>query len=179
MVYILLAEGFEDMEAICPYDVLHRGGVPTAYVGISGAEVSGSHGTRIKVDVLPEQLQFSAEDYIVIPGGLRGVEGLEQSAIASKTILAAAETGCCLCVICAGPRVLYKLGLIKEHQYTCYPGVNQEITTGTYIDAPVVEDGGMITGRAPGSAIDFGLAILAHIQGKEAAAQVQSGLIYG
>ena len=179
MVYILLGKGFEEMEAVAPGDVLRRGGVPLRYLGVGGKEVSGAHGITICADaVLDESMPVSPEDVFVIPGGMGGVESLEASKAVSAVLQRAAETGAQLAAICAGPRVLAGLGLVKDRRITCYPGC-ESMMTGAKPDASqsVCYDG-VLTGRAPGSAIDFGLALLELLRGKEAAASVRADLVY-
>ena len=178
MVYILLADGFEDMEAVCPYDILNRGGVEVKFVGITGEVVRASNGVRLLADVMPETVTPTSEDTVVVPGGMGGVQAIEASGNASSLLKRADAAGAALCAICAGPRALGKLGLIGARSYTCYPGIEQEIAAGRYQNASVVRDGNLITARAPGSAMDFGLALLEQIRGKETAERVRGDMLY-
>ena len=179
MVYILLGNGFEEIEAIAPGDILRRGGVPLQYLGVGGGEVSGAHGIRICADAeLDGNMTVCKEDVFVIPGGMGGVESLEASEAASGVLLRASEAGAQLAAICAGPRVLAKLGLLAGRRITCYPGCESMMKGALPDTGNSVFLDGVLTGRAPGSAIDFGLALLELLRGKEAAESVRSDLRY-
>ncbi len=179
MVYILLGEGYEEMEAVCPGDILRRGGVEVAYVGVGGSQVTGGHGMVLQADLQLADVRPQAGDYVVIPGGLGGVESLEASAEVGDLVRAAHRCGAKLCAICAGPRVLGKLGLLQGRTITCYPGMEAQMDAGACTGESVCTDGDLLTGRGPGSAMDFGLAILADAKGQAAAEAVRSAMHYG
>lgn len=179
-VYILLAEGFEEIEAVAPGDILRRGGVEVEYASASGEPVKGARGISIVPDTTINKITADPGDYIIIPGGLRGVENLESDAEVSALLPAAAKNGVTLCAICAGPRVLSRLDLLNGKNITCYPGMEPQMTGAIcHPEKSVVTDGDRITGRAAGAAIDFGLAILKEIMGEKAASSVCGGLVYG
>lgn len=177
--YILLADGFEEIEAVAPGDILRRGGVDVKYASVSGAPATGARGITLLPDTAVAGIMPKADDYIVVPGGLRGVENLETSTEVSELLLLASKAGAVLCAICAGPRALAKLGLLTGRDITCYPGMESEMVGAVcHPDAGVVTDGDRITGRAPGAAIDFSLALLENIKGKKTAADVKAALVY-
>jgi len=180
MVYIILGDGFEEIEAVAPGDILRRGGVEVKYVGVNGPRVRGAHDITISADiVLDSSLKFTSEDLIVIPGGLGGVETIENSSLAMSVLKSAAEAGAKFAAICAGPRVLSRLGLLEGRSFTCYPGMEGQMKGGKYLgDNAAVKDNGIITGRAPGAAIDFGLALLEFVKGGRISEQVRSDLVY-
>lgn len=180
MVYIVLGSGFEEIEAIAPGDILRRGGVPVCYVGIGGKEISGGHEIPVlaakSVSVLREA---GAGDTIVIPGGLGGVESIENSAETMEILAEARDRGVRFGAICAGPRILAGLNMLEGRRITCYPGCESWMTGAeVFTDESVVVDGDLITGRAPGSAIDFGLALLAAAKGEAAAQEIRSDMHY-
>jgi len=179
MVYILLGKGFEETEAIAPGDVLRRGGVAVTYLGIGTQQVTGGHGITVCADaLLDKNMPVKSEDVFVIPGGLGGVESIENSRDAMVLLERAKTAGAFLTAICAGPRVLAKLGVLEGRSITCYPGC-EEWMTGARVDCSrSTAFDGVLTGRAPGSAIDFGLALLAQLRGKEAAKAVADGMVY-
>ncbi|HHU23199.1 MAG TPA: DJ-1 family protein [Clostridiales bacterium] len=181
MVYIILGDGFEEIEAVAPGDILRRGGVRVSYVGVNGPQVRGAHDIIVSADIVMEpSLKFTREDLVVIPGGLGGVETIENSSMAIEVLKNAAEAGARFAAICAGPRVLSRLGLLEGRDFTCYPGMEDQISGGRYLgDKGAVSDNGIITGRSPGAAIDFGLALLEAIKGSQIAAEVRSELVYG
>ncbi len=180
MVYIILGEGFEEIEAIAPCDILRRGGVETRLAAVGGSRtVSGAHGIVLETDVFVSEVLPHEGDMLVIPGGMSGVNAIKSDVGAMALLQKAAEAGTLLSAICAGPSVLAALGLLDGKHITCYPGT--EALMGGAVcetDKAVVFDGALTTGRAPGSAIDFGLALLSRIHGAEASGSVKKALVY-
>lgn len=184
MVYILLGTGFEEIEALAPADILRRGGVEVTLTGIGGAAVAGGHGISVMCDKAVEDVCLKAGDMVVLPGGLDGVASIEGSAAAMALVRqAAADDSMWLCAICAAPALLARAGLIGPgNDAVCYPGMEGEMTqvgVAAHEDASVVVDDRIITGRAPGSAIDFGLELLEALKGADAAEQVRQDMHYG
>ena len=178
-VYILLGEGFEEIEAIAPGDILRRGGVRVVYAALEGSGVTGAHGITLVADTVLSAVTIKRGDYVIIPGGLGGVQSLEASQEAAAFLLTASQCGATLCAICAGPRVLARLGLLTGRDVTCYPGLEREMTGAhCHEDAAVMVDGDRITGRGPGTAMEFGLVILEEIKGRRTAEQVRKGMVY-
>lgn len=173
MVYILLADGFEEAEAIVPADLLRRAGVQVALVGVTGRTVTGAHGIAVSADCLLEQVDLEQMELLMVPGGLGGVENVGASAEAMELIIKAARGSSVLAAICAAPSLLGKLGLLEGRKAVCYPGI--EDTMGGALPqrgCSAVEDGDIITGEGPGAAFDFGLKLVEKLKGKEAARQV-------
>ncbi len=180
MVYIILGEGFEEIEAVTPCDILRRGGVAVEFAAVGAQKsVVGSHGITILADVLTSDISPISFDFFVIPGGMGGVDSIKSNVKTMKLIETAAKAGAGLSAICAGPSVLAQLGLIDGKHITCYPGC-EDLMSGAICEAdnPTVSDGGFITGRAPGSAIDFGLKLLSHLKGEELANRIRTELVY-
>lgn len=178
MVYVILGKGFEEVEAVAPVDILRRGGVEVKYAGINGMTVEGAHGIEVKADMRIEDVSAVEGDVVVVPGGLGGVETIESSTEAQRVITSARAKGCRIAAICAGPRVYAGLGLLGERNITCYPGMEAQMTGSVWKGGSVCVDGDLLTGRAPGSAIDFGLALLEWIAGNEKAGKVRAELVY-
>lgn len=179
MVYILLGEGFEEIEAVAPCDILRRGGIDVRFVGLNGAAVRGGHGITVTADTLLGELDFSMAEMLVIPGGMGGVNSIMSSPEALEAIKKAHELQVTLAAICAGPTVLASLGITDGCDAVCYPG--QEVNMGSariLEDTNVVVGDKLITGRAPGAAYDFGLALLTYLRGEETAEQVRAGMCY-
>lgn len=180
MVYIILGEGFEEIEAVTPCDILRRGGVSVQFAAVGEQKcVTGSHGIAILADVLANEITPTANDTFVIPGGMGGVNSIKSDDNTMRLIENAAKAGASLSAICAGPSVLAELGLINKKRITCYPG-SEELMGGAICetDMPIVSDGGIITGRAPGSAIDFGLELLSHLKDEDIANRIRTELVY-
>lgn len=161
MVYIILGKGFEEIEAIAPGDILRRGREKVQYAAVDSLTVVGAHDIAVTADMMVEDVQAGEGDYIVIPGGIVGVESIRNSEAARKAILDGAARGAKLAAICAGPSVLADLGLINGKNITCYPG-SEAMMGNAFCNAgaEVCEDDGLITGRGPASAIEFGLTLL-------------------
>jgi len=180
MVYIILGKGFEEIEAVAPCDILRRGGVPVKFAAVGNEKkVVGSHGITVSADVAAAEISPEADDVFVIPGGTVGVNSIKADGVTMMLIETAAKKGAFLAAICAGPSVLAKLGLIDGKHITCYPGC-EDMMGKSICDTkkPTVSDTGLITGRAAGSAIDFGLALLAHLKGETAAEKIKTNLVY-
>ena len=179
MVYIILGTGFEEIEALAPCDLLRRGGVDVKLAGIGSQEISGGRGIKVKTDCLLEDIDLSEADMIVIPGGLRGVETIESTPAALELVRSAYDMGKFVAAICAGPRVLAKIGILDGKNAVCYPGMEAEMTGGIMTnESPVVCDGNVITSRSAGTAIDFGLTLLSLLKGSETADRVCHGIYY-
>lgn len=180
MVYIILGKGFEEIEAVAVYDILRRGKVETVFAAV-GADtlVPGGCEMTVKAEKLVSEISPKEGDYIVIPGGMGGVNSMKADTMTMNLIKASAEKGVKLAAICAGPSVLAALGLLDGKSITCYPGC-EDIMPGAVCDTnrKAAVDGSLVTGRAPGAAIDFGLALLGVISGDKAADEVRRGLVY-
>ena len=178
MVYIILGTGFEDMEAICPCDILRRGGVEVRFAGIGGRLITGGNGVTVQADCTVEEIDFEKLDMIVLPGGMGGVRSILGSETALNAVKWAYEHDKYVAAICAAPSILAKLGITDGKRATVYPGMEPEMGSARMQDAGTVRDGKVLTGRAPGAAMDFGLLLLETLKDAETAARVQSGMVY-
>lgn len=152
-VAVVLAPGFEEIEAITPIDVLRRAGIEVDVLGFS-QEVTGSHAITIRADKLWSG-DLSAYDMIVLPGGLPGSNHLRDDQKLIEALQTAHKAGKWLAAICAAPKVLGRAGLLDGRTYTCFPGVEEEIGTGHFKPDIVVEDDRIITGRGAGVSLAF------------------------
>lgn len=178
MVYIILGTGFEDVEAVAPCDILRRGGVQVQFAGIGGLEVKGSNGVTVKADVTVEDMDLENLEMIVLPGGMGGVHSILGCETALHAVRYAWENGRYVAAICAAPTILAKLGITDGKKAVCYPGLEGSMGSADMQDANAVRDGRLVTGRAPGAALDFGLKLLETLQDAETAARVRSDLVY-
>lgn len=178
MVYLFLADGFEEIEALYPLDLLRRAGVEALTVGVSGKVATGSHGIPVTCDITADSLPFDNNfDMIILPGGMPGSANLDNDESVNRYIDIAKENGKFICAICAAPYILGKRGLLKGKAATCFPGFEKYLEGADIQDKGVVRDGKIITGRAMGSAHQFALAILEALKGKEAASQMEKTII--
>jgi 4-methyl-5(b-hydroxyethyl)-thiazole monophosphate biosynthesis len=162
MISILLGSGFEEIEAITVFDILKRAGADVLLVSVTGTlEVSSARNLVLKADYLIDDIKDKKHQMIVIPGGMGGVRRIINSPSAKIFLQKMYMDKTKIAAICAGPLVLDKFGLFSdETKYTCYPGVEEEITAGNYLEEDVVVDGQFITSVAPGTASEFAFKLV-------------------
>ena len=172
-VLVPLADGFEEVEALTVVDVLRRGGqeVVTAAIGES-LETKGAHGVLVKADVAFEDVEDDSFSAIVLPGGGEGTQRLKDSDALIRGLQRLADERKLICAICAAPTVLVEAGVLDSDVHvTCYPTCQMELDR-PWSPAPVVADGNIITGQAPGSALLFSLIVLQTLAGEAVARKV-------
>ena len=178
MVYILLGNGFEEIEAIAPLDLLRRAGIDVLTVGINGKVITGGHGIRVEADITLDEMDLTTLEMIVLPGGLGGVASIKGSRAAMDAISFAWENEKFVAAICAGPTVLAELRISDNHRVVCYPACENAMGDATVItDSPAIQDGLLVTGTSAGGAIPFGLALIAALKGDEAANTIQDQIV--
>lgn len=177
MVYVFLANGFEECEALAPVDILRRGGVTVKTVGVGGKTVTGAHGIPVVCDITQEEATdpFRA---IVLPGGMPGTLNLEKSATVQAVLQKAYDGGLLIGAICAAPSILGHKGFLQGRKATCYPGFETALTGASVKDEPVVVDGNIVTSFGAGAAFEFGFALLAALKGPAAAEELKKGMKY-
>ena len=177
-ICIFLAEGFEEVEALFPLDILRRGGLSVKTVSVTGEKVvSGAHGVPVVADVLFEGLSSEEVEMIVLPGGLPGATNLDAHAGLSRLILDFAAARKPLAAICAAPLVYGKRGLLRGLKATCYPGFDKYLDGAEYTGSMVEEAGNFILGKGPGAASEFGFAILRKYAGEEKMLEIKKGML--
>ena len=162
MIYMFLADGFEEVEALCPLDILRRAGLEVTTVGVGGKDViTGAHGIIVHADIPDLMYRDSAPDMIILPGGMPGSKNLDGSRIVDSALRAAIRQKKYLAALCAAPMVLGKRGYLIGKRAVCFPGF-EELLTGASVDAEntVVRDGNIITAKGMGAAFDFGLELV-------------------
>ncbi len=179
MVYIFLANGFEEIEALCVLDLLRRAGVPTKTVGIDEKIVMGSHKIPVVCDMEDIELTgFEDFDMIILPGGLPGANNLDASEVVEKFINRAVDEGKFISAICAAPFILGKRGILNGKRATCYPGFENELIGATVVNEGCVRDGKIITAKAMGKSHDFALEIVEALLGKEKRDNISASIFY-
>lgn len=178
MVYVLLGTGFEETEAIAPIDLMRRAGLQVVTVGIQDKIIYGGHGIGVCTDITLEEMDLTAMDMIVLPGGLGGVASVKGSPLAQEAIRFAYENGKWVAAICAAPTVLAMLGITDGKHATCYPGCEADMGSAIMEENKAyVMDGKLITGTSAGCAIPFGLALVAALKGQQAADEVAQQIV--
>ena len=178
MVYVLLGTGFEETEAIAPIDLLRRAGIQVLTVGVNGKTVVGGHGIGVEADITVDEMELTAMDMIVLPGGLGGVASVRACPAAMEALRFACDNGKFVAAICAGPTVLADLGITDGKEVTCYPGCESQMGSANMIpDVAFVRDGKLITGTSAGCAVSFGLALVAALKGQDASDTVAHQIV--
>ena len=174
MVYVLLADGFEEIEALFTPDVLRRGGVEVLTVGVGGKNIRGAHGITVVADITIEEASGTPE-MLVLPGGMPGSSNLDASDAVDALIRRTKAAGGHLAAICAAPFVLSRRGLLQGLRATCFPGFENELIGAIHAkDARVVTDGGVTTAIGMGAAGEFAVELLSILKGKEVAEKIAS-----
>lgn len=178
MVYILLGTGFEEMEALAPLDLLRRAGIDVLTVGINGKIVYGGHNIGFEADITIDEMDLTALDMIVLPGGLGGVASARACESALNALTFAWENNKFVAAICAGPTVLADLHITDGKEVTCYPGCENQMGNAKIIaNASCVQDGNVITGTSAGCAIPFALKLIEALKGKNAADTIAQQIV--
>ena len=177
MVYVLLVEGFEEIEAIEPIDILRRGGVEVKTVGVNDKVVCGSHGIKVEADTDIAGVVREDMELLMLPGG-PGHGNIEKSEEAVELIKYAYEKDILLTAICASPSILGKMGLLKGKKATCFPGFEEFLEGAELSGEKAVRDGNIITGKGAGAAADFGFLMLEALKGKAVADNIKDVMQY-
>lgn len=177
MIYVFLANGFEETEAIAPIDILKRCEVEVATVGIGGDQITSTHGITVFTDMVEADVILSDEvDMIVLPGGMPGTLNLEKNETVREAICFCAENNKYIAAICAAPSILGKMNLLEGKKATCFPGFEQFLLGAELGEEKVYVDGNIITAKGAGVAVEFGLALAELIKGKGKASAIRKSL---
>lgn len=178
-VYLFLAEGFEEIEALTTVDLCRRAGISISTVAIGAQRtVVGSHHIPVEADRLFEETDFSDLDMLVLPGGGKGTDNLEAHGPLMELLQKKAAEGKWISAICAAPRILGRHGLLQGRQAVCYPGFEQDLKGAEVLKVPAVQSGNYITGRGMGCSVEFGLLIVEALMGKEKAGELKQKIVF-
>jgi len=179
MIAILLADGFEEIEALTPLDILRRANLDVKSVSINAnREVTGAHGIRLFADLTKNDVNLACVDFVIFPGGMPGAKNLDESEFTDEILKAVLENGGRIGAICAAPMILGKRGLLRGKRACSYPGFEGELHGAFVSYEPTVVDGNIITARGMGAALDFSFAVISEILGKDAAQKLSASVIY-
>ena len=179
MIYVYLAEGFEEVEALTVVDVLRRAGAEVNTVSVTREKtVTGTHGVPVSADLIFEDADHESCEMIVLPGGMPGAANLQAHEGLTAQIKAFAAAGKKLAAICAAPMVFGACGILEGRKATIYPGMEEYLTGAEPTGKAVTTDGNIITGQGPALAMEFALAAAESVKGKETADAVAEDLLY-
>lgn len=176
MIYCFLADGFEELEAVAPVDLLRRvDDVEVKLISVTQSEyVTSSHGFTIKTDDFIENIKLdNSLEAIILPGGMPGTLGLEKSKEVQNAIDFCVKNDILICAICAAPSVLGHKGLLDGKTAICFPGFESELFGANISDKSVVKDSNIITAKGAGVAVKFGLEIIKALKGEAAAQKIK------
>ena len=176
-IALLLANGFEEIEALCPLDMLRRAGLEVDTVGIGGKEIVGSHGIRVIADKCDKCANINDYGAVILPGGMPGAVNLDNSEFADKLISSVAKNGGRLAAICAAPLVLGHRGLLRDKRAVCYPGFEGELQGAEVLSCGVVTDGNITTARGMGVALEFAEELVSLFASEEVSRRISASIM--
>ena len=180
MIYMFIAEGFEEIEALCPLDIMRRAGLNVTTVGVGKNEIRGAHGITVKTDIslsAYDALADKSADMIFLPGGMPGTLNLADSGSVINAIKKALSDNSYIAAICAAPSILGDMGILRGKEATCYPGFEDRLIGAKISESRVVLDGKILTATGMGAALDMGLKIVEMFCSKERADSLRHAVI--
>ena len=177
MIYVFLANGFEEIEALATVDILRRAELDVKTVGVGGKTVTGSHGIPVTADIEEKDVTTDDMELVVLPGGMPGTLNLEHSAAVLNMIDYCVDRQLPIGAICAAPSILGRKGLLKEKRATCYTGFEEQLLGAVVTGAPVEADGIFITARGAGVADRFAFALIERLLSKERAELLKDAVL--
>ncbi|MBO4265492.1 MAG: DJ-1/PfpI family protein [Clostridia bacterium] len=178
MIYIFLADGCEEIEALTPCDLLRRAGHKALLVGVNKREIIGAHGIHISADITTADVSANDDvSMIVLPGGVEGTENLKNDKTVCNMISACQKNGKYIAAICAAPTILGEMGILNGKTAVCYPSLENKLIGAQISAKNVVCDDNIITGKGMGVSIEFGLMLVSVLDGDEASEQLKGKVI--
>ncbi len=177
MIYVFLADGFEETEAIAPIDMLRRAGLDVVTVGIKNDGVKSSHGVPVLCDMTDMQVELDERlEMIVLPGGMPGTLNLESDPVVQASVDYCVKNNISIGAICAAPSILGKKGLLEGKEAICFPGYEKFLSGAKLSDKKVVTDGIFTTAAGAGAAVEFGLELVRVLCGEERADKIRAAI---
>lgn len=176
MIYVFLAEGFEETEAIAPIDILRRAELDVKVVGVTGNTVTGSHGISVLADLGINEVTTDDLEAVVLPGGMPGTLNLEKNPIVQASIEYALRNDKYVGAICAAPSILGHIGALKGKNAICFPGFEEQLQGAVISAERVCVDGKIITAKGAGAALEFGLKLAELLKGRETSEKLAASM---
>ena len=178
MLYLFLADGFEETEALAPLDCIRRAKIKILTVGVGGERITGSHGIEVRADITEGAVDFTQCEGVLLPGGMPGTENLYASDAIKDTIAFCAENNKLIASICAAPSIPGRMGLLRGKRAVCFPGFEEKLEGHIASDRAVETDGCYITAKGAGCVFPFAHAIISYLKNTDAADQVLQTMQY-
>lgn len=177
MVYLFLANGFEEIEALTPVDMLRRAGIEVTTVSINkDRSVYGAHNIQVVADKTTDEVEPIDIDAVILPGGLPGADNLRMDKTVNIFIDEASKNNKLLCAICAAPRVLGEKGLLNGKKAVCFPGFEEYLEGATIAGCGCVRTDNVITAKSMGKAVEFSTEIISALKDKETADRIKNSI---
>ena len=176
-VFIFLADGFEEIEAIAPIDIFRRAGIEVSTISITNEKnVRGAHNITVSADQLFQEVDFSVNDLLYLPGGMPGTKNLDAHEGLRKLLLKQAGEKKSIAAICAAPSILGKLGLLKGKEAICFPGFEDQLKGAILSKASIVTSDFISTAKGAGVAVQFAIKLVEVLKGKSMADQIATSI---
>ena len=173
MIYVFLAQGFEEIEALTTVDILRRADIKVTTVGVGSKTIIGAHGISVIADVTENEVVIDNIKAVILPGGMPGTINLENNDTVKNSVKYCNDNNLLICAICAAPSILGHMGLLREVKATCFPGFENELTNAFVTNDFVVKDKNIITAKGAGSTIPFALAIVEQLVDAKIAQEIK------
>lgn len=178
MIYLMLADGFEEIEALTPLDILRRADIEVRTVGVTGKTVTGAHNIPVTADISIDDIILKDMSAIILPGGMPGTLNLKNNKQVENAVLYAADNNLLIAAICAAPSILGNLGLLEAKEAICFPGFEEQLKGAKISQDKVVKSGNIITAAGAGVAAEFGFEILSTLKDNDTANKLKKAMIY-
>ena len=178
MIYVFLANGFEECEALAPIDILRRAGFDVKTVGVNGKTAVGAHNIPVMCDITTDEITFENLESVILPGGMPGTINLEKDGTVQNAIDYANKNNLLIGAICAAPSILGHKGLLNGKKATCFPGFEKDLLGATVTTESVMRDGNIITAKGAGVAFDFGFELLAYLKDENTANDLKIQMMF-
>lgn len=178
MIYVFLANGFEECEALAPIDILRRAGFELETVGVNGKIAVSSHNIPVTCDITIDEAKFNNIEAIILPGGMPGTINLENNSKVQKFIDYSVDNGLLIGAICAAPSILGHKNLLNGKKATCFPGFEKDLFGADVLDTFVVCDGNIITAKGAGAAFQFGFELLSYLKNDKTANDLKKQMMF-
>lgn len=179
MIYLFLADGFEEIEALTVVDLLRRAELDIKTVSVKADRlVMGAHKVQLVADLVMEDVDYDQSQAFILPGGMPGTTNLSKNKALIELLIRANSEEKMIAAICAAPTIFGDLGFLEGRKAVCYPGFESKLKGAIIVEDPVVRDGHIITSKAAGTAVEFSIKLIKHLKSKEDSMNIKRAILY-